>query len=56
MTPFTRQWQQRRNPAGTSGWAASQRICPTCHGYFSPGHYRDHLRSWSHRAQRGWWR
>lgn len=56
MTPFARQWSQRHRPAAASGWAASQRICPTCHHYFTPGEYRAHLRSLAHREQRGWWR
>jgi len=54
--PFTRQWLLRHVPAGRSGFAAKQRICPTCHHYYTPGFYRSHLRTFMHIDGRGWWR
>jgi hypothetical protein len=56
MSPFTRQWLLRHIPAGRTGFAAAQRICPTCYHYYTPGLYRCHLRAAAHRAGRGWWR
>lgn len=31
------------------------RSCVTCGGAYTPGTFRDHLRSLAHRAGRGWW-
>lgn len=54
--PIVRQWQLRHEPAGRTGMARYQRVCPSCHHYYSPGFYRSHLRSEAHQAGRGWWK
>lgn len=62
MTPYRdtwpsldRLWSMRRVPFITpQGY--EQRVCVTCSGLFTAGHYLAHLRSVAHRDNRGWWK
>lgn len=49
-------WRLRHAMAADSRFAATQRACVTCGGYYTPQHYRAHLRSEAHAQNRGWWR
>lgn len=51
-----RLWTMRHESLGRVGFHATQRICVTCSHVYTPGRYRDHLRSDAHRTNRGWWR
>lgn len=54
--PMANVWRDRREPAGTTPFARTQRICPSCWHVYTPGSYRAHLRGWMHKERRGWWR
>lgn len=48
-------WRIRHEPISGRGWHVSQRACVSCGHAFTKGHFRAHLRSAAHRANRGWW-